>query len=127
LTGAHPNGSKEAAVSAPDDDDRRTIADSGSQDAAEGVVPPYEGRKEKAEPTQQGGTSRGGVRVGGATGPVPDDQPKAADPETTPGGRTASPADERPAEDEPQGRPADPGVDLPSHIAGVPKGESGGA
>jgi hypothetical protein len=58
-------------VSAPDDDDRRTIADSGTQDEAEsvagggpgsrgpalstggrqepgGVVPPYEGRKEKA-------------------------------------------------------------------------------
>jgi hypothetical protein len=150
LTGADPQGTKEAAVSAPDDDDRRTIADSGTQDEAEsvagggpgsrgpalstggrqepgGAVPPYEGRKEKAEPTQEGGTTRGGVRVGGATGPVADDDPKAPDPEDTPGGRTAAPADEQPAIDLSEGRPVDPGVDLTSHVAGVPKGERGGA
>ena len=92
-----------------------------------GVVPPYEGRKESAEPDQEGGTTRGGVKVGGATGPVSDDEFKAPDPSDTPGGRTASPADEQPAASMPDGTSEEQGVDTPTHTPGVPRGEKGGA
>lgn len=92
-----------------------------------GLVPPYDGRKKSAEPDQEGGSMRDGVRVGGATGPVVDDEPKAADPSDTPGGRTSSPADEQPADDLPDGTSTEQGTDAPSHVAGTPKGERGGA
>jgi len=100
---------------------------SGGTQEPGGLVPPYEGRKEAAEPDQTGGSHRGGVRVGGATGPVDDDTPKAVDPSDTPGGRTASPGDEQPAADMPDGTSAEQGTDLGSHVAGTPAGESGGA
>jgi hypothetical protein len=93
-----------------------------------GVTPPYEGRKRSAEPDQEGGTVRGGVRVGGATGPVEDDQPKAPRPEDTVGGRTASPADEQPAAEQDDAYAPDEGSeDTPTHVAGTPRGERGGA
>jgi hypothetical protein len=91
-----------------------------------GAVPPYEGRKTQAEPDQEGGTYRDGARVGGATGPVEDDDFKADSPSDTPGGRSASPADEQPAAEMPGGRDPETGDDRTSHIAGVPKGEDGG-
>jgi hypothetical protein len=91
-----------------------------------GTVPPYEGRKTEAEPDQEGGTYREGARVGGATGPVDDDEFKAPSPSDTPGGRTTTPADEQPAADMPDGASAEQGDDRTSHIAGVPKGEDGG-
>lgn len=91
-----------------------------------GVVPPYDDRKEKAEPDQEGGSMRDGVRVGGATGPVDDDEFKAESPGDTAEERTTSPADEQPAADMPDGD-SDEGVDSTSHIGGTPKGEGGGA
>ncbi len=137
-------------MTAPGEGDSRTIDDDGTQSEAEGqlggggvsrgpalspggqqepggAVPPYDGRKQSAEPDQEGGTMRGGVRVGGATGPVSDDRSKAPDPADTPGGRTASPGDEQPASELPDGRSAEQGDDTGSHIAGSAKGESGGA
>lgn len=92
-----------------------------------GVVPPYEGRKEKAEPDQEGGSMRDGVRVGGATGPVDDDEFKAPSPGDSAEERTSSPADEQPAADMPDGRSTEQGVDAPAHEPGTPKGEAGGA
>lgn len=92
-----------------------------------GAVPPYEGRKESADPDQEGGSVRDGVRVGGATGPVDDDQPKAPDPSDTPGGRTASPGDEQPAADMPDGESAEQGDDSTSHQPGAARGEDGGS
>ncbi len=93
-----------------------------------GVVPPYEGRKESAEPDQEGGTYRDGARVGGATGPVDDPDFKAPSPSETPGdGRTVSPGDEQPAADMPDGSSTEQGTDTGSHVSGTPKGESGGA
>jgi len=102
------------------------LSTGGKQDAGTDV-PPYEGRKDKAEPQQEGGTYRDGARVGGATGPVDDDEFKAESPSDTPGGRTASPADEQPAAEMPDGPSAEPGVDAPAHVPGVPKGERSGA
>lgn len=137
-------------MSAPGEDQSRTVAEDGTQSEAEGqvgggglsrgpalspggeqepggVVPPYDGRKESAEPDQEGGTMRGGVRVGGATGPVSDDTFKAPSPSDTPGGRTTSPADEQPASEMPDGRSAEQGDATGSHVSGTPKGERGGA
>jgi len=136
-------------MGAPDEDGGRTIAEDGTQKEADlatggsraagptpspggeqqpgGVVPPYEGRKQSAEPDQEGGTHRDGARVGGATGPVDDDDAKAPHPSDTPGGRTTSPADEQPASQMPDGQSTEQGVDSPSHVAGTPKGERGGA
>lgn len=137
-------------MTAPGDDDTRDIDQDGTQQQAEGpvgggrssrgpasstggeqepggVVPPYDGRKDKAEPDQEGGSHRDGVRVGGATGPVEDDRAKAPDPSDTPGGRTTTPADEQPAAQMPDGPSAEDGVDISAHIPGVPKGERSGA
>jgi hypothetical protein len=97
------------------------------EDEVGGVVPPYEGRKESAEPDQEGGTQREGARVGGATGPVDDDVPKAVDPSETPGGRTTSPAEEMPAEQTPSGESEEAAVDVTAHVPGTPRGEKGGA
>ncbi len=93
-----------------------------------GLLPPYEGRTDSANVDESGSsTYRDGVRVGGATGPVTDDEYKADSPSDTPGGRTASPGDEQPAADMPDGPSVEDGVDITSHIPGVPKGEDGGS
>lgn len=131
-------------------DDSRSIADNGTQENAQapvggdggrssygpplsvggkqepgGLVPPYDGRKESAEPDQEGGTRRGGVRVGGATGPVDDAEMKAPSPSDTPGGRTASPGGEPPKTEDDADYPGDPGVG-PAHVTGAPKAEGSG-
>jgi hypothetical protein len=60
------------------------------------AVPPYEGRQTVAKP--EGDSTKGdGAEVGGAVKPVTDSDYKAAPPDRTPGGATASPADEQPA------------------------------
>lgn len=136
-------------MTAAGDDDSRTIADDGTQQESDmatggasgagpvfspggdqepgGLVPPYDGRKTEAEPDQEGGTYRDGARVGGATGPVDDAEFKAPSPSVTEGGRTASPGDEQPAADMPDGTSAEQGTDTGSHVSGVPRGEEGGA
>ena len=85
------------------------------------TVPPYEGRRESADVDQEGSV-KGGAKVGGATGPVEDDQMKAAVPEETERGRVASPADEQPAEESPT---TDTQIDMtgPAHVPGEPRGE----
>ena len=125
-------------------DDTRSIADDGTQTDAQaspaagrsagpapsvggaqepgGPVPPYDGRRESAE-IDEGGADRDGVHVGGATGPRISSEP-ADDPDSTPLGRTASPAGDG-GEDEgapDADYPADRGVG-PAHQAGVRRGE----
>lgn len=78
-----------------------------------GLVPPYEGRKEAADVDSEGEHAPQTSDAGGLTSPRPED---------TPGGRTASPADEQPAAPTPDGEDSDPGVG-PAHLAGVPRGE----
>lgn len=129
-------------------DDGRTMNEDGTQREAEmategasgagptystggdqqpgGVVPPYEGRKESAEPDQEGGTHRDGARVGGASGPVDDDEFKAPSPSDTPGGRTASPGDEQPAAEMTETSADEGSDDSTAHVPGTPKGEGGG-
>lgn len=91
------------------------------------ILPPFQGRKKSATIDQSASTYRDGVRVGGATGPVVDDEFKADSPSDTPGGRTASPGDEQPAADMPDGPSVEDGVDITSHTPGAPKGEDGGS
>src|SRR5581483_4173907 len=52
--------------------------------------------------TEHEQTSDGGANVGGATGPVEDAEYKSPAPDSTPGGATASPADEQPASEAPE-------------------------
>ena len=86
-------------------------------------VPPYEGRRESADVASPDAGRKDGASVGGGTGPVESSEPKAPAPGQTPGGTTASPADEQPAAQSEGDAPAeDEGVG-PSHISGVPKGE----
>jgi hypothetical protein len=131
-------------MSGPDSDDTRSIAEDGTQTDAQaspdagrssgpapsvgggqqpgGPVPPYEGRRESAD-IDSGGADRDGVHVGGATGPTVSGQP-ADDPDSTPLGRTASPAGDGVEDDgAPDAEHApDPGVG-PAHQEGVRRGE----
>jgi hypothetical protein len=84
-------------------------------------LPPYEGRKTEASSEDQ--TYKDGVRTAGATAPVSDPNMKAPEPADTPRGAVASPADEEPAQDTPDGENSDPGTG-PAHAAGTPRAEN---
>lgn len=89
-------------------------------DTAGRAVPPYEGRRESADLDQD--AVRDSARVGGATGPVEDADFAAPDPEDTPRGATASPADEQPASGTPETDLDDDRVG-PAHEPGTPRAE----
>lgn len=89
-------------------------------DTAGRAVPPYEGRRESADLDQD--AVREGARVGGATGPVENDDFAAPDPADTPRGATASPADEQPAAEAPETDLDDDRVG-PAHEPGTSRGE----
>jgi hypothetical protein len=93
------------------------------------ALPPYEGRKKSADvgPADEG--REGGVAVGGARRPTEtDDELRRAEPEQTPGGAVASPAEERPAADEAaadrEAAAPEEASTGPAHQAGVPRGEA---
>jgi hypothetical protein len=96
--------------------------DGNDPDPAGRAVPPYEGRRETADVDPQEESTEQGAKVGGATGPVEDDEPKAPNPDFTEGGAIASPADEQPADQMPESEESDPGVG-PAHVAGTSRGE----
>ncbi|MBV9088746.1 MAG: hypothetical protein JO044_02395 [Mycobacteriaceae bacterium] len=77
------------------------------------AVPPYEGRMTSAS---------GGARTGAATGPASGSGYTSPAPGQTPGGATASPAEEQPAAQMPE---SDRDADAvgPSHTAGTGRGE----
>jgi hypothetical protein len=85
-------------------------------------VPPYEGRRESADMAGPEESTRDDAKVGGATGPVADDEPKAPDPENTDRGATGSPADEQPASQMPETDLDDDRVG-PAHTMGTGRGE----
>jgi hypothetical protein len=135
-------------MTSSEDSDTRRIAEDGTQENPEGpvdggrssygpgntggeqqpggLVPPYEGRQESARPVQDRPTEHEGARFGGNTGPVTDDRMKAPDPAQTPGGRTASPADEQPASESGGDAPDEGSSDTGSHVSGTPRGEDAG-
>ncbi|MCT7659482.1 hypothetical protein [Mycobacterium deserti] len=86
----------------------------------EPAIPPYEGRQTTAKPADGG--DEGGERTGGAVKPVTDTDYKAASPDDTPGGATASPADEQPASQMPESDRDDDRAG-PSHTAGTGRAE----
>jgi hypothetical protein len=85
-------------------------------------VPPYEGRQTSAKPEGGRGGDEG-ARTGGATKPVSDADYKSPSPDATPGGATASPAEEQPAAQAPESDRYDDRVG-PAHVSGVGKGEN---
>jgi hypothetical protein len=89
---------QEEVTSARDHDPTEDqIATSGTRPpgGAEPAVPPYEGRRTSAEEITGSSPGEGtGANTAGATHPVADSKFKAPDPDDTPGGATASPADE---------------------------------
>ena len=90
--------------------------------ATEGrAVPPYEGRTTSGEVGPAEDSVKGGVKTGGATGPVESDD-RVDDPASTPRGEHASPADEQPAE-EARETDTDPDMTGPSHHAGTRRAE----
>jgi len=66
-------------------------------------LPPYEGRQGGQEVDGEEKVHRNGANVGGATGPAESDERKAPEPADTPGGATASPADEDDAGEDAKG------------------------
>ena len=74
-------------------------------------MPPYEGRQETAKKSAfKEAESSGGPNTGGAGEPVVDSEFKAPPAEETPGGRTASPADEQPAAEATESASSESGV-----------------
>ena len=86
------------------------------------AIPPYEGRTTGASPSDAGSAQVAGANVGGARGPVADDEYKSVAPEETPGGATASPADDQPAANMPETDLDDDGV-AEAHQPGTRRGE----
>ena len=82
-------------------------------------TPPYEGRQTEAKP---GSGEGAGARTGGATAPTTDSDYKSPAPGSTPGGATASPADEQPASQGSESDTADDRVG-PSHTGGTHRAE----
>jgi hypothetical protein len=82
-------------------------------------VPPYEGRQTSA--SQTGRADDPGT--GGASRPEEDPQYRSPKPQDTPGGATASPADEQPASQGSETRSDDEGVEAPAQVAGTRRGE----
>lgn len=91
--------------------------------AAGSTVPPYDDRRKTADVDGEGKEHRDGANVGGATGPVEvDNTLTSPEPADTDRGAVASPSDEQPAEDTPDGDPGEASVG-PAHYAGTRRGE----
>jgi hypothetical protein len=91
-------------------------------DTSGSSLPPYEGRRAAADVDDGGEAYRDGAKVGGATGPVENDEFAAPEPADTPGGATGSPADEQPASEAPESDLDDDRVG-PAHQPGTSRAE----
>lgn len=89
----------------------------GDVDTGASTLPPYEGRSKGSDFPESGGSEE-------PTGDSSTDEAGrvSPDPEQTPGGATASPAEEQPASDMPETEDTDPGVG-PAHTPGTARGE----
>ena len=86
------------------------------------AVPPYDGRREAGDVRGKDAATTDGARVGGASGPVENDEMAAPEPDDTPRGATGTPADEQPAGQARETRRSDPGVG-PAHEPGTGRAE----
>jgi hypothetical protein len=135
-TGSRDTGSDEPAGGPVDrpagsfDDDEVTSAGPGGSNArsdagpgvADRALPPYEGRREAADADEAPESRRGGARTAGATAPLNDAEPKAAEPTSTERGEHASPADEQPAATSTD-TDLDPDMTGPAHEPGTGRAE----
>jgi hypothetical protein len=87
------------------------------------AVPPYEGRREAADVDGEQDLHKEGANVGGATGPVENDEMKSTPKSDTPRGAEASPSDEQPASEMPE-TDVDKDMVGPDHYEGTGKGEN---
>lgn len=120
-----PSGSYEGDESVPTHGGESASTSSDKTEAkpsdTEPAVPPYEGRQTSAKPP--GDQTEGqGASTGGAVKPTPDGDFKETSQQSTPGGATASPADEQPAAHAPETQRDDDQVG-PGHVGGVGKAE----
>jgi hypothetical protein len=65
-------------------------SDPNDPDTSGRAVPPYEGRRTSADVGDDSEAHRDGVNVGGATGPVEDDDATSPDPHDAPGAEDQS-------------------------------------
>ena len=85
------------------------------------VLPPYEGRQTRAKPESAAGDAGG--RNEGAAVPTADEGYRSPAPDSTPGGATASPADEQPASGQSETELGDDRVG-PAHVPGTGQAEN---
>ena len=101
----------------------KTTGDGGVGDIpsqkTESVVPPYEGRQTSAKDIDTADDSG----TGGASRPEKDSEYRSSKPQHTPGGATASPADDQPASQGSETESDDEGAEAPAHVAGTRRGE----
>jgi hypothetical protein len=83
------------------------------------AIPPYEGRQTSAKEV----TATDNPSTGGASRPEEDPQYRSPKRRDTPGGATASPADEQPAALSPESKGDVEGVEAPAQTAGTRRGE----
>lgn len=88
----------------------------GDIDTSGSTLPPYEGRSTGSDFPEASDSSGASSDTSGESGLT------SPDPAQTPGGATASPADEQPAAEAPENVGDDPGVG-PAHTAGTTRGE----
>jgi hypothetical protein len=113
------SGTTEAGLG-PDPSLRSGPPVSGEASTEGAVAPPYEGRTTRRA---TGDADEPAERQQRAEGAYPGSRTEElTDPDSTPGGRTESPADEQPAAEQAQTRESDAGVG-PAHYAGTPRGE----
>ena len=118
-----PSGTVDEDANPPlsDPNDDTTYGETGNippQDTGS-AIPPYEGRQTGGDVSNQ--TADSGT--GGATQPEEDSAHRAPDPADTPGGATASPADEQPASAASETKGDDEGDDRLAHVTGTRRGE----
>jgi hypothetical protein len=82
------------------------------------AIPPYEGRQTGGEI----GAQTDDPGTGGATRPEEDSEYRSPKPADTPGGATASPADEQPASQASETEGDDEGVPAPAQASGTRQG-----
>lgn len=86
------------------------------------VLPPYEGRQTHAKPEGDAAGGEGGRNEGAAV-PTSDPEYKSPAPDATPGGATASPADEQPASEQSETDLDDDSAG-PAHVPGAGRAEN---
>lgn len=121
-----PDGAVEGDESVPsmgDGDDAVAYGGAGTSKPkdTDPVLPPYEGRQTHAKPESESGDTSG--RNEGAAIPTSDPGYKSPAPDSTPGGATASPADEQPASEQSETERDDDRVG-PAHVSGTGQAEN---